>query len=118
MFFRSYYHGAYSRIVVPGVQYIHEDVVWKETGFISCGDTIYTSIVYFSMMGCLALFSIISLFGCGLAFSFSVCAKSVSISRATCANQRFTQVCLYIMLYYIMWYYVMLYNVMLYHVVI
>ena len=75
----SYYHGTYSRIEMSGVQYIHEDVRWKDTGYESCADVKLVSALYYSTMAAAGVYILCSIIGWVVSLVGSVCAKPVSI---------------------------------------
>ncbi|KAI0207816.1 hypothetical protein LSAT2_007559 [Lamellibrachia satsuma] len=71
---QDYYHGVYSNIRMPNSQYIHEDVLWKETGFLHCEDVRFVSSLYYSAMSFFGLFAVVSLLGSVVAFAGSACS--------------------------------------------
>ena len=81
----SYFHGAYSEIEMPGVQYIHDSSRWKDTGFRHCRDIRRVSRYYFVGVGFYALFALSALCTVVVAFVGSVCAPKVRRSTACVA---------------------------------
>ena len=73
----SYFHGVYSHVRMTSSQYIEEDVLWKETGYLHCDDVWFVSALYYSMMAFFAVFALVSLIGTVVAFAGSACSTQV-----------------------------------------
>ena len=74
----SYFHGIYSNVRMPHTQYIAEDILWKETGFLHCEDVRFVSELYFSTMAFFGVFALVSLIGSAVAYAGSACSMEVS----------------------------------------
>ena len=83
---------------MPNSQYIHEDVLWKETGFLHCEDVRFVSSLYYSAMSFFGLFAVVSLLGSVVAFAGSACSVQVSTlsSLSGCVGEHFVRDILFI----------------------
>ncbi|KAK2190607.1 hypothetical protein NP493_74g01013 [Ridgeia piscesae] len=71
---QDYFHGIYSQVRMPHTQYIPEDILWKETGFLHCEDVRFVSELYFSTMAFFGVFALVSLLGSAVAYAGSACS--------------------------------------------
>lgn len=73
----SYFHGKWSNFEIDGVQYIHEDVIWRDSGFLNCSDVELLSLMYYAHFTVFGLYGLISVVVWAISLQGSICAPQV-----------------------------------------
>ncbi|ELU15747.1 hypothetical protein CAPTEDRAFT_223929 [Capitella teleta] len=73
---QDYYHGKWSEMEIAGVQYIHEDIVWRDSGFHECSDVRLISAIFYLHHILFATFAIIAIASFALAIKATACGPA------------------------------------------